>query len=111
MLMTDPATSSPIPGDPPHRRIDAGRREPADEVLLGSLARVPVVAEGFRVGVPDPPMVGLDDRPDLEPFGQRRIGNRVGQVPDHHEAVSDLLVALRLEQGDGAQLGVTRPTW
>ena len=66
-----------IPGDPPHRGIDARHREPADEVFLGPLARLPMIAEGFRVGVPDPPMVGLDDRPDLEALraaGHRELG-------------------------------------
>src|SRR5262245_54540735 len=45
-------------------------------------------------------MVGFDNRPDLEPGGQRGSRDGLRQRPDHHEAIADAPIALALDQRD-----------
>ncbi len=98
-----------VPGDAPEARVEIGAGEPPLEVGVGPLARVPVIAEGLDVGVPDPPMIRRDDGQDLEAVGERDVRDRLGQVPEHHEPVADDRIAFALVQRDRSRLGLVRP--
>src|SRR6266566_5574748 len=88
------------PGDPPERRVDPRDRHHRDEILVGPLGWIPVIAEGLCVCIPDAAMIGLDHRSNLETLGQGRIRDGLRERPRHHESIADSSIALRFEQGD-----------
>src|SRR5215213_160019 len=93
----------------PEGRVELRRPEPALAVFLGPLVAAPVIEERLTVGVPDSPVVLLADWPDLEALWERSIRDRVGEGADHHESVSDAVVAGCLEEADRVRLRVVCP--
>ena len=105
----DPGDLVTGPGDPPQARVEVRRAERPGEVGVGPLAVAPVVSEGIRLGVEDPPVVRRIDRPDLEP--RREIERRDGLVeaPCHLGEVAHRLVAVAAKKGLGAVLTTEDP--
>src|SRR5437899_1434441 len=64
----------------------------------------PVVAEGFLLGIGDPPMLVRGHRPDLDAVRECRIADAVEQVAPHQEEVPN-----RGEPDDGQERPVAAP--
>ena len=79
-----------VEGDDPQRGVRGGIVNEAEEGLFGIVDPPVMVAERLGVGLEHAPHRGpiRRDRPDLEPFGQRQLGDGLEVGPEHREEPS-----------------------